>query len=75
MSNEKRKKDVLLWKFQQIKVLSYSHVWFSEGGRRQKIMKVTPDYESEISSIPSGGCGALLHCKDVALPGYLPMGQ
>ena len=32
----------------------------------------TPDSKSEISSIPCGGCGALLHCKDVALPGYLP---
>ena len=32
----------------------------------------TPDSESEISSIPCGGCGELLHCKDVSLPGYLP---
>ena len=31
-----------------------------------------PDSKSEVSSIPCGGCGALLHCKDVALPGYLP---
>ena len=32
----------------------------------------TPDSERGISSIPCGGCGALLHCKDVALSGYLP---
>ena len=32
----------------------------------------TPDSESEITWIPCGGCWALLHCKDVALPGYLP---
>jgi hypothetical protein len=32
----------------------------------------TPDSESEISSILCGSCGALLHCEDVALPGYLP---
>ncbi|XP_018049332.1 PREDICTED: nitric oxide-associated protein 1 isoform X1 [Atta colombica] len=32
----------------------------------------TPDPNSSISSIPCGGCGALLHCKDPALPGYLP---
>ncbi|XP_012535443.1 nitric oxide-associated protein 1 [Monomorium pharaonis] len=32
----------------------------------------TPDLNSSISSIPCGGCGALLHCKDQALPGYLP---
>lgn len=32
----------------------------------------TPDPNSNISSVPCGGCGALLHCKDQALPGYLP---
>ncbi|GAB1859695.1 hypothetical protein CAJAP_00774 [Camponotus japonicus] len=32
----------------------------------------TPDPNSKISSVPCGGCGALLHCKDHALPGYLP---
>ncbi|KAJ8666841.1 hypothetical protein QAD02_008503 [Eretmocerus hayati] len=32
----------------------------------------TPNPESQVSSVPCGGCGALLHCKDVALPGYLP---
>lgn len=38
--------------------------WFNNYG--------TPDPSSSISSIPCGGCGALLHCKDQALPGYLP---
>ncbi|KYN00300.1 Uncharacterized protein C4orf14 [Cyphomyrmex costatus] len=32
----------------------------------------TPDPNSNISSVPCGGCGALLHCKDQALPGYMP---
>ncbi|KAL2744949.1 nitric oxide-associated protein 1 isoform X1 [Vespula maculifrons] len=32
----------------------------------------SPNQNIEISSIPCGGCGALLHCKDHALPGYLP---
>lgn len=32
----------------------------------------TPDPNCSISSVPCGGCGALLHCKDRALPGYLP---
>lgn len=32
----------------------------------------TPDPNSSISSVPCGGCGALLHCKDHALPGYMP---
>ncbi|KAM0733887.1 Nitric oxide-associated protein 1 [Formica fusca] len=32
----------------------------------------TPDPNSDISSVPCGGCGALMHCKDHALPGYLP---
>ncbi|KAK2586553.1 hypothetical protein KPH14_011441 [Odynerus spinipes] len=32
----------------------------------------TPNKNTDISPIPCGGCGALLHCKDHALPGYLP---
>lgn len=32
----------------------------------------TPDPSSSVSSVPCGGCGALLHCKDHAIPGYLP---
>ncbi|KAK5645480.1 hypothetical protein RI129_006780 [Pyrocoelia pectoralis] len=32
----------------------------------------TPDAHSSISNVPCGGCGALLHCKDTAIPGYIP---
>ncbi|XP_047356447.1 nitric oxide-associated protein 1 [Vespa velutina] len=32
----------------------------------------SPNENTQISSIPCGGCGALLHCKDHTLPGYLP---
>ncbi|XP_043529855.1 nitric oxide-associated protein 1 isoform X2 [Frieseomelitta varia] len=32
----------------------------------------TPDPNSKVSSVPCGGCGALLHCRDPAIPGYLP---
>lgn len=32
----------------------------------------TPEPNSEVSGVPCGGCGALLHCKDSAIPGYLP---
>ncbi|CAD1480270.1 unnamed protein product [Heterotrigona itama] len=32
----------------------------------------TPDPDSKVSSVPCGGCGALLHCRDPAIPGYLP---
>lgn len=32
----------------------------------------TPDPKSRISNIPCGGCGALLHCKDTSIPGYIP---
>ncbi|KAI4502156.1 hypothetical protein M0802_002838 [Mischocyttarus mexicanus] len=32
----------------------------------------TPNQNSNISNIPCGGCGALLHCKNHSLPGYLP---
>lgn len=32
----------------------------------------TPDNSIPISNVPCGGCGSLLHCQDVGLPGYLP---
>lgn len=32
----------------------------------------TPDPNARISRVPCGGCGALLHCNDPAIPGYLP---
>ncbi|GJQ75776.1 hypothetical protein Trydic_g17847 [Trypoxylus dichotomus] len=32
----------------------------------------TPDPKSTISNVPCGGCGALLHCKDTSIPGYIP---
>jgi ribosome biogenesis GTPase A len=32
----------------------------------------TPDPKTEVSHVPCGGCGALLHCKDTAIPGYIP---
>ncbi|XP_021188141.3 nitric oxide-associated protein 1 isoform X1 [Helicoverpa armigera] len=32
----------------------------------------TPDPTAAVSSVPCGGCGALLHCSDPAIPGYLP---
>ncbi|CAK1599267.1 unnamed protein product [Parnassius mnemosyne] len=32
----------------------------------------TPDPMEGISRVTCGGCGALLHCSDPAIPGYLP---
>lgn len=32
----------------------------------------TPDINIPVSNVPCGGCGALLHCRDTAIPGYLP---
>lgn len=32
----------------------------------------TPNINIPVSKIPCGGCGALLHCQDSAIPGYLP---
>lgn len=32
----------------------------------------TPKPNVPVSDVPCGGCGALLHCKDPAIPGYLP---
>ncbi|XP_030761723.1 nitric oxide-associated protein 1 [Sitophilus oryzae] len=38
----------------------------------QDINYGTPDPSSSISRYPCGGCGAHLHCKDTAIPGYVP---
>ncbi|XP_059051406.1 nitric oxide-associated protein 1 [Achroia grisella] len=38
--------------------------WFKHYG--------TPDPSVEVSRVPCGGCGALLHCSDPSIPGYLP---
>ncbi|KAJ2946777.1 hypothetical protein O0L34_g12841 [Tuta absoluta] len=32
----------------------------------------TPNPSAGISNVQCGGCGALLHCNDPAIPGYLP---
>uniref|UniRef100_A0A182PPU9 G domain-containing protein n=1 Tax=Anopheles epiroticus TaxID=199890 RepID=A0A182PPU9_9DIPT len=32
----------------------------------------TPDQNEPASQIPCGGCGALLHCIEPSIPGYLP---
>lgn len=32
----------------------------------------TPDVSVPVSDIPCGGCGALIHCKDSSIPGYIP---
>ncbi|XP_058816626.1 nitric oxide-associated protein 1 [Topomyia yanbarensis] len=32
----------------------------------------TPDPAEPVSSIPCGGCGAMLHCVEPSIPGYLP---
>ena len=31
-----------------------------------------PDHEEPISKVPCPGCGALLHCQNVNIPGYMP---
>lgn len=32
----------------------------------------TPNPNSGVTRVPCGGCGALLHCSDPSIPGYLP---
>lgn len=32
----------------------------------------TADPTANVSRVPCGGCGALLHCSDPSIPGYLP---
>lgn len=41
-----------------------SNEWYNQYG--------TPDPDVGISRVACGGCGALLHCSDPAIPGYLP---
>ncbi|KZC08694.1 Nitric oxide-associated protein 1 [Dufourea novaeangliae] len=50
--------------FEQFNETETDRDWYKNYG--------TPDPLSTVSSIPCGGCGALLHCKDPAIPGYLP---
>ncbi|XP_043797874.1 nitric oxide-associated protein 1 isoform X3 [Apis laboriosa] len=62
-----------LWKIPSTWMTDYEHFddtllnecWYNYYG--------TPNPNSEVSSIPCGGCGALLHCKDPEIPGYLPL--
>lgn len=76
---EKNENDVLknapegeLWKVPHTWMYDYEHFddtlidvdWYKNYG--------TPNPDSEVSSVPCGGCGALLHCKDPAIPGYIP---
>ncbi|KAI4460796.1 nitric oxide-associated protein 1 [Holotrichia oblita] len=44
----------------------------NEETNRLEINYGTPDPKSRISNVPCGGCGALLHCKDTSIPGYIP---
>lgn len=32
----------------------------------------TPDPKVRVSNVPCGGCGALLHCSEPSIPGYIP---
>lgn len=32
----------------------------------------TPDQNVPVSDVPCSGCGALLHCKESSIPGYVP---
>ncbi|XP_062582353.1 nitric oxide-associated protein 1-like isoform X2 [Saccostrea cucullata] len=44
----------------------------AKGLSKKKSLSGTPDKSIEMSSVQCGGCGALLHCQDVTIPGYLP---
>lgn len=44
-----------------------------DGGENEWLNQYgTPDPTVGVSRVPCGGCGALLHCSDPAIPGYLP---
>lgn len=62
---ERKKKRVSLWmsdyEFYDEKSLDGRNSYFG-----------TSDPNEPVSKIPCGGCGALLHCQDHSIPGYLP---
>ncbi|KAH3782506.1 hypothetical protein DPMN_160423, partial [Dreissena polymorpha] len=39
---------------------------------QKSYMLGTPNEKSELSEVPCGGCGAMLHCLDPAIPGFVP---
>ena len=62
-------------------LLKHSHNWmadyesYNDKSLEQIDVNVnygTPDANSRVSDVPCGGCGAFLHCKDTAIPGYIP---
>lgn len=44
----------------------------SRSGRKMVEFYGTPDITVPMSRVPCHGCGALLHCKDPGIPGYVP---
>ncbi|XP_008547553.1 nitric oxide-associated protein 1 [Microplitis demolitor] len=50
--------------YEQFNDFTEEETWKSNYGK--------PNPDTPVSSIPCGGCGALLHCQDSAIPGYLP---
>lgn len=51
----------------------HDYEYYDESAEEQSdSMYGTPNPKIPISKVPCGGCGALLHCAEPSLPGYLP---
>lgn len=45
---------------------------YDEADEEMETTYGTPNPQIPISEVPCSGCGALLHCKESSIPGYLP---
>lgn len=62
---------------ENLKALKANHMarqeYFKDPEYYVKSMMIgTPDKNHPPSTVPCGGCGAILHCNDPAIPGYMP---
>lgn len=46
--------------------------YYNEAELEMRSINGTPNPVLPVSDVPCGGCGALLHCKDPSIPGYVP---
>lgn len=46
--------------------------YYNEADHEMRTINGTANPAIPVSDVPCGGCGALLHCKDVSIPGYIP---
>ncbi|XP_063829933.1 nitric oxide-associated protein 1 [Ostrinia nubilalis] len=68
-NSEFDKSDVDKW---MINYEHYDDTQFKTSDDEWSLRYGTPDPSIGITQVPCGGCGALLHCSEPSIPGYLP---